>query len=428
MASKSCWVTAKVMLAHHILLATGNVIGGHQAPLSSDLQIDPKRVFDRPYPIEALSVVEPGSTLGIAGLGLSAIDVVLAMTEARGGSFEAAGERDGSLVYRPSGREPSLVAWSRSGLPLYARGVNEKPVDQPYRAVHFTGDAVTQLRIRNGKINFDKQLRPLLLADMERAFKLAGGTGQFSEVWESLCNPKVTREQDGMTSAEYQATLLEFLDQDVQKAMVGNVSQPEKAACDVMRDLRDTMRDAVEYQGLFADSHRQFNEIFNPLNNRLAVGPPHYRIAQLVALCRSGILDIGFGSHPQLQSAHGELTLTSTGLADERRVYLDYVVDSRVTPSHAPYVNRLLIRGEARRATNSDATGEYILDTLEVTRQNALVRATGDITHEIVVHGQAAEGTVWYTQVAARPFVNSRTLRDAAKWANNIFAGDTRRA
>ncbi|MFD0359572.1 FAD/NAD(P)-binding protein, partial [Streptomyces sp. NPDC127110] len=75
--------------------------------------------------------VPPGAAVGIRGLGLSFYDVMLSLTVGRGGAFEPAG--DGRLRYVPSGREPRIVAGSRSGLPIPARGRNEKSPDHAHR-------------------------------------------------------------------------------------------------------------------------------------------------------------------------------------------------------------------------------------------------------------------------------------------------------
>jgi hypothetical protein len=94
----------------------------------------PARRFVRPaYPLERQldeHVVPPGCRVGLLGLGLTAIDVVLHLTEGRGGRFEQAPGRGGDpvpLTYVPSGREPAaLVGACPSGLPVSCRPDNEK--------------------------------------------------------------------------------------------------------------------------------------------------------------------------------------------------------------------------------------------------------------------------------------------------------------
>ena len=78
-----------------------------------------------------LDTIPAGVTVGVIGLGLSFYDVMAQLTLGRGGRFVDDG--DGRLRYLPSGREPLLVAGSRGGLPLPARGRNQKRPDHTYR-------------------------------------------------------------------------------------------------------------------------------------------------------------------------------------------------------------------------------------------------------------------------------------------------------
>ncbi|MER6121615.1 FAD/NAD(P)-binding protein [Streptomyces sp. NPDC001795] len=103
--------------ADRVVLTTG-----HPLPaLRSDQQALAEFAAQRPYlqyvrgdsAIDMpLTDIAPGSVVGIIGLGLSFYDVVAALTTGRGGRFVAAA--DGALRYRPSGREPFLVAGARS--------------------------------------------------------------------------------------------------------------------------------------------------------------------------------------------------------------------------------------------------------------------------------------------------------------------------
>ena len=62
-----------------------------------------------------LSVLAPGETVLVRGLGLAFIDLVVLLYEGRGGRFEPEGD---GLRYVPSGNEPYLVAGSPRGRPV----------------------------------------------------------------------------------------------------------------------------------------------------------------------------------------------------------------------------------------------------------------------------------------------------------------------
>ncbi|BAJ28091.1 MULTISPECIES: FAD/NAD(P)-binding protein [Kitasatospora] len=134
------------------------------------------------YPLEhSLEVpgTGPGNTVACLGMGLTGIDVILYLTEGRGGTFEP-GE-DGRLVYRRSGREPdSVVAFSRNGLFTFARPFNQKERDiaaLEYRGAFLTVPAVGELRRTVGRpallggreqrqLDFERHLFPLIVLEM----------------------------------------------------------------------------------------------------------------------------------------------------------------------------------------------------------------------------------------------------------------------
>jgi methylaspartate mutase epsilon subunit len=71
-----------------------------------------------------LADIPSGAEVGVVGLGLSFYDVLAELTLGRGGRFVDDGP-GGRLRYVASGREPVLVAGSRGGVPLRARGRNQ---------------------------------------------------------------------------------------------------------------------------------------------------------------------------------------------------------------------------------------------------------------------------------------------------------------
>ncbi len=114
-------------LANGGTIVVDNVIvtSGHTA--NQQLQDrDRARVLE-PYPVGSYADTIPTeATVAVAGMGLVAIDVVTALTVGSGGSFIEQGNR---LRYRPSGREPKLQLFCRSGLPVH-RQVGHRPRSQ----------------------------------------------------------------------------------------------------------------------------------------------------------------------------------------------------------------------------------------------------------------------------------------------------------
>ncbi|MBV9822262.1 MAG: FAD/NAD(P)-binding protein [Actinobacteria bacterium] len=175
-----------------ILFATGHPVNDpdrdpEQLPLAEFARRCPGvRYLANVYPLEQTldsGRVGPADRVGVLGMGLTAIDVLLYLTEGRGGTFVR--ESSGRLRYLPSGAEPAaIVAFSRSGLFTTARPLNQKQRD-PGRLEHrgrFLTDAhVEAVRHARGQpappeavaagnrghqLEFEADLLPLIVLEM----------------------------------------------------------------------------------------------------------------------------------------------------------------------------------------------------------------------------------------------------------------------
>ena len=228
-----------------------------------------------------LDAIPPGSAVGILGLGLSFYDVMAALTLGRGGTF--AEKPGGGLVYQPSGREPLLVAGSRSGMPLPARGRNQKEPLYAYKPLMFTPDRVR--RHNPGRIDFKRDAVPLaagrgrsrLLRHRPAAPPRRGRGGGVQRRGRGAAEngvpdvgaiarafgidlPRVDLDQiarpfTGLSFADpaaFERALIAALRLDLEHAEQGNVDSPLKAALDVLRDTRWVIRNLVDFSGLDA--------------------------------------------------------------------------------------------------------------------------------------------------------------------------------
>lgn len=181
---------AGVVTAERVLFVTGNA---RNFALPSAAAPRPPAeggpwVLEPPYPLERQvteTLVPPGATVGVEGMGLTMIDVVLHLTEGRGGRFEAVGPVGISgpprFRYSPGGREPAaIVAFSRTGLPPCCRPENAKLNDPSlsHMGRFFTVAAVSRLRASCGRpavladgtrvrqLDFDADVLPLVVLEM----------------------------------------------------------------------------------------------------------------------------------------------------------------------------------------------------------------------------------------------------------------------
>ncbi|MGW4381396.1 FAD/NAD(P)-binding protein [Kitasatospora sp. NPDC004531] len=411
-----------------------------------------------------LDDLRAGSTVGVLGLGLSFYDVLVALTIGRGGTFaELPG---GALEYRPSGREPLLVAGSRSGVPIPARGRNQKSSDHTYRPRLLTADRIADLR-RRRRLDFRRDVLPLLLGEMElvyygtavRARFGADTAERFVQQALAACSDRapgrairllaahfgagalppldldaLTRPFAGRTFAdpdEYHRALFDVLDEDLRHARLGNLHGPLKASFDVLRDTRGILRTAVDFSGLTPDSHRKdFLAWFTPVSSFLAAGPPLDRLRQTRALLDAGVLrvvgpSVCFDTDP----AAGRFTVHSAQVGGDP-VPLDALVDARIpTPDlhrdRAPLVSRLREAGLWSGYRNTDGSEEFDTGGVAVTgAPYHPIRADGQAERGLYVLGIPTEHTRWFTQVGSgRPGAWPEFTRDADAIAADLQAG-----
>ena len=123
---------APCVRADAVLLITGHAHNIVRHPRDDSPRAAARSVIETPYPLAdnlAQACVPEGCVVALDGLGLSAIDAALFLTEGRGGRFERTGRPGdvGHVTYLRSGREPErIVAYSRSGYLPLCRALNQK--------------------------------------------------------------------------------------------------------------------------------------------------------------------------------------------------------------------------------------------------------------------------------------------------------------
>ncbi|WP_232666702.1 FAD/NAD(P)-binding protein [Pseudonocardia sp. TRM90224] len=405
-----------------------------------------------------LDAVPAGSAVGVIGLGLSFYDVLAAFTLGRGGRFTDDGR--GGLTYHRSGEEPVIVAGSRGGMPVPARGRNQKHHNHRYTTVLCTVE-----RARNGKphgaVEFGADVLPWLIAEVELVYRAtalrraagpeagaafrdavvaaarsglpdvpaiaaAHGAPDLPRIdLDRLARPfrgRSFRDPDG-----FHAALLGHLRQDLVEAEDGNVGSPLKAALDVLRDTRGLIRELVDFGGLTPRSHR--DEFLGWYQHRvafLAAGPPRIRLYQFVALVEAGVLRIaGPATSFAADADRGRFVVSSPQVAGSD-VEVDTLVDARIPipalhRDPSPFTTALRARGIWTGYCNG-------------TFETGGVAVTGSPYHPIGRSGEPAAGlyvlgiptehTRWFMQGgSSRPGFWTDFVRDADAIAADALAG-----
>ncbi len=409
-----------------------------------------------------LSVIKPGRNVLLRGLGLNFFDHMALLTAGRGGTFSRS--PDGRLQYRPSGLEPKMYAFSRRGVPYQARGQNEKGAFGRHTPRALTARYIARLRDRErqaGPLNFTRDLWPLISAEVESVYygTLLESRGhgerreQFAEAYLAAKDPagsaavlaahgiaeadrwsweRITRPCGDLVFAgrdEFRAWLLEYLAHDVREAARGNLSSPVKAALDVLRDLRNEVRLAVDHGGLDGSSHRDDLEgWYTPLNAFLSIGPPASRIEELIALIEAGVLELtGPGTEVRID------TTVPTFVAHCRAVpgppvQAVALIEARLPEPDLrrtadPLLRHLLDTEQCAPYRIWSASAEYETGGLAVTeRPYHLLDARGRAHPRRFAYGVPTESVHWVTAAGIRPGVDSVTLGDSDAIARAVLA------
>jgi L-aspartate N-monooxygenase (nitrosuccinate-forming) len=371
----------------------------------------------RANPAESdLSRITGSDVVAIRGMGLNFFDYVALLTAGRGGRFERAGRR---LRYRRSGREPLLYAGSRRGVPYHARGENEKGAFGRHEPRFITPEVIDRLRA-GPPASFRSEVWPLIAREVESVHGSAFD-------WERIASPhggRVFR-----SAARYRDWLLDYLRADHESARGGNVSNPLKAALDVLRDLRNEIRLIVDHGGLTGSSYRgELESWYTPLNAYLSIGPPASRIEELIALVEAGVLSV-VGPGMRLDLTGNRFRIGSPmvhGSAVDATAFIDArLPETDVRRTTDPLLARLRATGGCVPFAIPDAAGHHETGGLAVTsRPYRIIDAHGRAHPRRFGYGVPTEGVHWVTAAGIRPGVNSVILSDADAIARSALTAD----
>ncbi|MFG2556153.1 FAD/NAD(P)-binding protein [Streptomyces sp. NPDC048581] len=111
-----------------------------------------------------LSALRPGEHVILRGFGLAFIDLMAMLTEGRGGTYRT--EADGTLTYLPSGREPVLHVGSRRGVPYHSKARYRLQGPRPPLPRHFGPEAVDALLAEGRPLDLRRDVWPLMAKEI----------------------------------------------------------------------------------------------------------------------------------------------------------------------------------------------------------------------------------------------------------------------
>jgi hypothetical protein len=432
-------------------------VGQRPSRAQADQGVASGRLIGTPYPLPAqLASVQPSDTVAIAGLGLTATDAILALTVGRGGRFDqtVSPER-----YVASGREPRIVAFSRSGRPYRARPAPSPVVS--YEPVVFTRAAIDRLRTGTPQLDFDRDVLPLLLLELRVAYRRAtilqqtgaedaeafllraraaaaeGRLGAWAELpgpdefdVEAAYHGAVLPTAEGAPvpadGEAYQLSVESWMAADIAHAARGFDGSAFKAATETCREVRDTLRYAIDFGGLTDASLDRFYRYHMETINRLVIGPEKDRSANILTLLRSGVLSVSPGPDPLVSWDDDSRVWTisstafpvpSTARADW--LYMGYTDRLKSLEDDTTVVGAMARRGIVRRFKPES----MVVSTIAVDGHGHPIAGNGGSASRIWIFGLLCEGATFYNGYLTSPERFERAQFDADRAVNELIGG-----
>ena len=373
---------------------------GHEGWRSSTVDGRQKAAFDisHVYPIEtqlSLAKAPASSHIAIRGIGLTAIDAMLALTEGRGGRFRQSGD---TSRYEPVGTEPaSIFPYSRSGRPMLAKP-NPQQMSVPNLAgewKHYAAGLAT-LAAHGRALHFREEIWPKVEAAAEAILRTGGGSGaaEWFESWRNCCPG----------SDEFRTQIFE----SVEVATGRKAPSAAWAMGEAWRQLYPTLVDLISHDGLSKDSWRDFRTISAEME-RVAFGPPVENCRKFLALIDCGLVNLNF---LQGNVAYGETGIRELRtVGGGRAVRIDRHVNA-VLPSPAASKPSGPLRSLAERG---HLVPHYSGCGYQVDRSGRPIIAAGKSLRGVTLIGRPTEGAV-----LGNDTLNPRLHDGPRGWAKNI--------
>ena len=313
-----------------ILLATGHCY--QNKPLLKVIGNKiPKNYFTSAYPIEPLNEISEKKKVGIIGWGLTFIDVVLALTEGRGGQFDEQGN------YITSGKEPILLPFSRNQLPILPRG----PIDGKniYQLKYINQNWLEELKRNSNpqKIDFNKDIFPRLEQELKFAYystllqtRDEHSVEQYIQTipedqrfsYNKLLFPKLT------PLSSVQETYLNYLDFIIEEAKKGELKSPLMAAAAVWREASTYLAELYQGGGFTGESQLHLDQNLFGAFCRTSYGPPIENMKKMKALLKAGIIQTKWLDKVDLEFVEMENKFQIS--SNQHKEKVDYIIDARI--------------------------------------------------------------------------------------------------
>ncbi|SHN01676.1 FAD/NAD(P)-binding protein [Cryptosporangium aurantiacum] len=392
-----------------------------------------------------LAPLQPGQDVLVRGLGLAFVDLVVLLTEGRGGRFL----EDGS--YAPSGREPRLHVGSGRGVPYHAK-TGYRLAGPPPKLPRFFGPEQIDA-LPDGPLEFRRDVWPLIAKEIgwgyyhelfaahsERTtlpwddFAAAyAAVPWYSDARVDLVASAVPAEEDRLDldrldrpfaetrfadDGAVQAALRHYIHADVVRRNDQAYSADLGAFLALLSIYGQLPRVLASGRLTGRSQVEELDGWWHGFFSFLASGPPAFRLEQLLALSRAGIVHF-LGPDVRIDGAGGRFRACSPAV--DTVVEADAVVEARlpkptVVATADELLRDLMVTGQGVEETvDAVSTGR-----LRTSRDNRVIDRYGEEHPRRFAIG-------WYTSsrgaaAFARPRTNAAPFRMADQVARAVLS------
>jgi len=280
-ASANRWEVKTSMnqfLCDEVMISTGHE--GWRSPKADEVHsADIPSVF----PLEkrlSLQAVPAHSEVSVKGFSLTWIDVALALTEGRGGTFE--GDSPASYTYRSSGNEPRhLYPHSRTGRPMLAK---------PLRHLMNLPDELGVLWDTHRKrMKENNERQPIRFAENIRTPVFDAANSALEFLGERPDCTAWFKQWNRETS--YPEAASEIMRESVEVACGLIPPSPAWALAEAWRKLYPEISRLAGSERLRRECWEEFSDFAREME-RIAFGPPAENLGRILALIDAGFVDL----------------------------------------------------------------------------------------------------------------------------------------
>ena len=402
-----------------------------------------------------LSVLPAGADVLVRGLGLAFFDLMALVTEGRGGRYvRGAG---GELGYVRSGREPRLLVGSRRGLP-YRCKPSHRLVHGPVRELRYFPPALGQSLAGDTMLDFRRDIWPLILKDLSYAYyrELFAAAPQHTAMsWrdferlhaaaavdelDALAEKAVPqpvhrwnvddlraplRHEEPQTVDDFRVRFSTLLQQELQRT-----ADPARSADSAVYGAQLLFFEHLPRLRPRLAPRAQLEELdgaWFALFNLVASGPPAFRVEELLALCRAGVVQpLGSGMRVRLDEATGRYRAGGANISEERAA--DVLIDARLPdPTVAGTADELLrelhAAGAAAEEFLTDPATGYRIPTGRIAVDDRGRLVTADGTAHPARYALGWNTSLRGARAFAIPETDAATFRHGDRVARSVLSG-----